>query len=365
MDKINNPDGTEKTIEATDLSPRQKLLSEVGQKLLLAREARDEQLSAVIRKLKLRESNLKALEEGNWDYLPDDVYALGFLRQYSNYLELDLKDEIQRIKNDEYILTRPLTFPDPPVAPSHKWAWIAGTAFIILFITFNVFNQDTVRNILTSPEPTLQEVEQVAADTTLESESNSALPAQQASSEVENADANNSPLPEQPQAETNSEHVAAEPALPADNVSTSTENQPLINSPQPSAVEKSSATLATTTPQAIINLTAKPAVESEETVKSAGGEPETHQFRFEAVTESVWLQVFLPGKTENAKGKLLKEVLLQKGKHISINKAVDSLWITCGNPAAMRIKVDGQIKADTGSLGDVGKVLRNYHFRIN
>ena len=105
--------------------------------------------------------------------------------------------------------------------------------------------------------------------------------------------------------------------------------------------------------------------ESEETVEPADNEPAIHQFRFEAVTESVWLQVFLPGKTENAKGKLLKEVLLQKGNHISINKAAGSLWITCGNPAAMRIKVDGQVKADTGSLGDIGKVLRNYHFRIN
>ncbi len=224
MDKTNNTDATEIAIEETDLSPRQKLLSEVGQKLVLAREARGEQLSVVVRALKLREANLKALEEGDWDCLPDDVYALGFLRQYSSYLALDLKEEIQRIKNDQYILTRPLTFPDPPVAPSYTWAWIAGTAFIILFVAFNIISQDAMHNFLFSPKTAPQKVEQGAADATQETESNSASSAQQTVTEIEPAAVIDSPPVSAPPSEpalieANSEPPAtAEPTPQADDV---------------------------------------------------------------------------------------------------------------------------------------------------
>ncbi len=329
-------DETEIAVEAIDLSPRQKLLSDVGQKLTQAREARHEQLSIVVRKLKLSEANLKALEEGDWDCLPDDIYALGFLRQYSSYLALDLENEIQHIKNDQYTLTRPLTFPDPPVAPSYRWAWIAGTAFIILFITFNLVNKDTVQDFLISPKITPQKKEQIATDTTSS--------AQQILPTTENSVANDSPpvpASASPLIEVTPEHAAT------------TETATVI-SETPSA------------PQAVINLTTVPVLPagSMETIKPADHEPTVHNFRFEAVTESVWLQVFRPDETGNAKGKLVKEVLLQKGHHVIITEATDSLWITSGNPAAMRIEVDGQVQAELGSLGDVGKVLRNYHFKV-
>ena len=89
-----------------------------------------------------------------------------------------------------------------------------------------------------------------------------------------------------------------------------------------------------------------------------------HSFRFEAVSDAVGMQVFLPD-ANGKKGELRKEVLLQGGKSFTINEAVDSLWITCGNPVALRISVDGQVVSEAGSLGSVGKVLRDYHFQIN
>jgi hypothetical protein len=383
MDEVEN---TEATAAMPVQSPRQRLLSEIGQKLLLARETRGEQLSIVVRKLKLREFHLQALESGNWDCLPDDVYALGFLRQYANYLALDLEDEIRRIKNDEYILTRPLTFPDPPVAPSYKWAWIAGTAFVILFVTFNILNQDTVRDMLTTAtsdslktEQTTPASENVPPAGNVSTEDNSTsdnlektvtaqiqktgnisiLSTSEAPTEVKPTAASHLlPVPEIPAkaalARASPEQISIKPT--ADKTSTS------------SNTKESTAELASATAQpAIIDLIANPALpaKSGEAASPTNNKPATvHYYLFEAVTASVWLQIFLPDETGEAKGKLYREVLLQKGQHSGIKEAVDSLWITSGNPAAMRIKVDGQIQAEVGSLGKIGRVLRNYHFKV-
>lgn len=367
MDEAENMEAAELEAEASVQSPRQKLLSEIGQKLVLAREARQEQLSIVVHRLKLRESHLLALEGGNWDCLPDDVYALGFLRQYASYLSLDLESEIQRIKNDHYILTRPQTFPDPPVAPSYEWAWVAGTAFVVLFIAFNVLNQDTVQNLLISPKTAPLNAEQTA-------------PASEESSLAANTGAENNPASgnmeeaaTESTQETGTASISSTLEAPSEaEQATASDSPPVPETPAESLafspVEKSTATLATATASpAIPVLTAEPALpaESEETAGLTGNKPATvHHFRFEAVTESVWLQIFLPDETGQAKGTLYKEVLLQTGQHYSVKEAVDSLWLTCGNPVAMRIKVDEQIQAEVGSLGDVGEVLRDYHFKV-
>ncbi|MFQ5344790.1 MAG: helix-turn-helix domain-containing protein, partial [Mariprofundus sp.] len=131
------PSDSEQNTEP-ELSPRQMLLQDIGKKLTQAREACQQSVEKPARKLNLQKRHLEALENGNWDDLPDDVYVIGFLRQYSHYLNVDLSDEIHRLKNDQYTLTKPLTFPDPPVAPSRQWAWIAGSAFILLFFAFNL-----------------------------------------------------------------------------------------------------------------------------------------------------------------------------------------------------------------------------------
>ena len=384
MGKIENTETAEAAVETPVQSPRQHLLTQIGQKLIQAREARNEQLSAVTRKLRLSKVHLQALEAGNWDNLPDDVYALGFLRQYSKYLALDLDDEIQRIKHDQYILTRPLTFPDLPVAPSYKWAWISGAAFVILFVVFNIVNRDAVWDMLISPKTTSPKTEQTGADSTESSlaahtdavnslaSGNIEEAATKPTQKTESTPA--SPMPETLSAaeqgtapvseivpETSPEHA---PAAPADSISTSIKNQPEAELPEPSpSIEATTASTAST----IINLGEKPALasESEGTAGLTDSDAAIHHFRFEAVNEAVWLQIFLPDETGEAKGAFLKEVLLQPGFHSNIKQAVDSLWITCGNPVALRVKVDGQMLAEAGSLGDIGKVLRDYQLKID
>lgn len=296
--------------EGAAQTPRQALLDEIGRKLVQARESRDESLTRVVRRLKLRRVHLEALESGNWEPLPDDVYALGFLRQYSDYLSLDLSEDIQRLKNDQYALTRPLTFPDPPVAPSRRWAWIAVIAFILLFIVFNVAGP----NLSSPPESGQQEPAEAVVE-------------------------NGSPAP----AETADEAVA-EPPKEADEAP----------APEPRPA-----------PAPVAQQAAPAAAEAEQMpAEEPAAMPAVHSFRFEAVSEAVWLQLFLPGEN-GEKGELRKEALLESGESFTIHEAVESLWITCGNPVALRISVDDRVIAEPGSLGPAGKVLRDYHLQVS
>ena len=134
--ETHSPDQPEKE----QVTSRQDLLADIGRRLREARENRRISIDEVARELKLRAVYLAALEEGDWDTLPGDIYGIGFIRQYARFLELDLEDDIAHIKSGEYRLTRPLTFPDPPIAPAKRWAVTAALLFILLLIAFNIFH---------------------------------------------------------------------------------------------------------------------------------------------------------------------------------------------------------------------------------
>jgi len=287
-----------------EVIPRQEQLNSIAAKLIAAREARGEKIDQAVQKLKLSKSHLEALEQGNWDLLPDEIYALGFLRQYCQHLQLDLSDDIKQLKNEQYTLGKPLTFPDPPVAPSKKWAWFAGGMFIILLMLFNVINNQ-------------DDHQQNPVDT------------QNSEEELDLA----SLSPDETGMETPQVHVGPE------------------------------VTAAPVTHKPIVNLEAANTATSE-TAANAKKVAIRHVYKFEAVTGAVWIQIFAPNESGTGRGSLLKEVLLQQGQYSSIRKSVDSLWINCGNAPSLRVKVDGKTVADTGSLGGGKKVLRDYHFKI-
>lgn len=284
-------------------SPRQALLIEIGRKLTAAREKRGESIDAPARLLKLSRSNLASLESGDWAGLPDEVYALGFLRQYSRHLQLDITHELELLKNGQYLLTKPLTFPDPAVAPSRKWAWIAGIAFVVFFILFNILNSSNGEIETSDAEVEFVPAEQSDVDTTVDE---------------------------------------AEPG----------------NDEQTPAVETGTSAIADRPTTA----TATTAVET--TQETAPAPAQKHLYRFEAVGGDVWLQIFLPDESGVKRGKPHREALLKQGYHIDVSSRSERLWITCGNAPSLRIKVDGKIAADTGSLSNNRKILRDHLFTI-
>jgi len=135
-----------------EASSREELLLELSNCLKHARELQGLSIEEIALSLKLRTPYLRALESGNWDDMPGEVYAIGFLKQYASYLNIDVSESVELLKTGQYKLTRPVTFPDSPLAPSKTWVIIAALAFIVLFIIFNLFDDSSSDNPLPQSE---------------------------------------------------------------------------------------------------------------------------------------------------------------------------------------------------------------------
>jgi len=116
------------------------LKKSLGNLLARARNEREISLVQAVTDLKLNREYLQALESGDWTSLPGRFYARGFLRQYARYLNVDIRAELEALKTGDYQLTRPHTFPDPPIAPKKFWAITSGITFLLLLVLFNIFS---------------------------------------------------------------------------------------------------------------------------------------------------------------------------------------------------------------------------------
>lgn len=94
---------------------------EFGQTLKEAREKRGLTLEAAEEATKIRRRYLKALEEENIKLLPEEVYSVGFLKNYARFLGLDPEPLVHELKN-LYPPTReePLEYVPPVQAPLRR-----------------------------------------------------------------------------------------------------------------------------------------------------------------------------------------------------------------------------------------------------
>ncbi len=90
--------------------------SGVGQILRAARERTGKDVAEVAILLRIRQPFLQALEEGRHRDLPGGTYAIGFLRTYADFLELDGEEMVRRFKqeaSDDLHPRSELVFPSP------------------------------------------------------------------------------------------------------------------------------------------------------------------------------------------------------------------------------------------------------------
>ncbi|SJZ31502.1 helix-turn-helix domain-containing protein [Selenihalanaerobacter shriftii] len=64
-------------------------MKEIGQKIKEARLAKEIDIEEVQQETKVRSKYLKAIEEGNFNIIPQEVFLKGFLRVYANHVGLD------------------------------------------------------------------------------------------------------------------------------------------------------------------------------------------------------------------------------------------------------------------------------------
>jgi len=298
----------EKKSTADDL--KIQIQARLGQRLHATRERREITITEASSRLRIREVYLKGLESGDWSDLPEEVYVLGFLRQYAALLGEDFHEDIEMLKSGSYQLTKPFTMPDPPIAPNKMWAMAAGILFVLLFILFNVVGDGEKE----TPPP------EAPASGTSPLPVEKTATRQTASKEMAKGDI--SPATQSPEAESDS-------GKPSTNTNTEALSQ------MDKDTESSS-----------------PAAPPENMLK-------THRYRLLAIEASAWLQV------HNPSGTLLKEALLHPGQSLRLESSASFLSVTCGNAAALQIEVDGVLYAAAGTLGAPEKVLRDFRIEVS
>jgi len=75
-------------------------MSELGERLREARESQGISLSQAAVETRILQRYLVALEDGDYQHLPGDVYARGFIRNYANYLGLPVDELIELYRQD-------------------------------------------------------------------------------------------------------------------------------------------------------------------------------------------------------------------------------------------------------------------------
>src|SRR5437773_10880777 len=73
-------------------------MNSVGEYFKQVREAKGLTLEEVASKTRIHPEFLRALEEGNFSKLPDQVFAKGFVRSYARSLGLDEEDAMHRFE---------------------------------------------------------------------------------------------------------------------------------------------------------------------------------------------------------------------------------------------------------------------------
>jgi len=315
----------EETAQATTgINPRVQL----GERLSQARQTHEMSLSEASERLRIRANYLEALESGDWAPLPEEVYVMGFLRQYAGLLGVDINADLEALKPGEYQLTKPFTMPDPPIAMNRAWAITAAACFFVLLILFNVVDEGEKERIPAQPPATLPltEVEAPAPpeDQVAVVSGESATPEE---ADTTGATGNT----QTPETATTDETAAPEQATSVGGVT-----------------EQSAATASPDDQVSVVS------VIEHEASPNQSDEATHHSYQISAVDQDVWLQVHAPD------GSLVKEALLRSGQSMVLSSSDAYLLLTAGNPLALSISIDGNNVAAPGTLGEKDKVLRDH-----
>lgn len=152
--------------EATNLKPKVKTEAQkdkkenkeipavegkVGIMLREARLKKDKTVAEVAKELCIRKVYLQAIEDSNYDEIPDFPYGVGFVRSYAEYLKLNsnrmvqlFKEETGSKKQDKYFIAEP---PVEIAAPNKKYLLVSLISIALIALAWLIFNQNHEENI--------------------------------------------------------------------------------------------------------------------------------------------------------------------------------------------------------------------------
>ena len=88
--------------EETPIINHQQIATKIGEQLRIARKENNISLETIADELKIRQHHLENFENGNYQELPETTYAMGFIKSYGQYLNIqtdDILDEFRSVLN--------------------------------------------------------------------------------------------------------------------------------------------------------------------------------------------------------------------------------------------------------------------------
>lgn len=137
-------------------------MSQLGERLRVAREAQGIAVSQAAADTRILARYIIALEEGDYQYLPGDVYARGFIRNYANYLGL-AADELVELYRVDRGVTDPIKIVSATSAPRIRGLFVPsffGVFFVVLalivvsYLVLNLTNSLGTRRVADAPVAT-------------------------------------------------------------------------------------------------------------------------------------------------------------------------------------------------------------------
>lgn len=108
----------------------------VGDILQRARVQKNLTLDDLEVAIRVNRAHLVAIEEGRLEDLPGRVYALGFIRAYATYVDLDSEKIIELLKQQSGKKIAPQNISVPDTSISEDFSVPSGTIFFIIFFLF-------------------------------------------------------------------------------------------------------------------------------------------------------------------------------------------------------------------------------------
>ena len=133
--------------------------SQVGDILIEGRKKKRQKLQTVSKNLKIRTVYLEAIEQGEFDVLPEGPYAAGFVRTYAEYLGLDASDVVSKFKEEQKAKLKPkitLNMHQPEadeVQPNFNYVLIGVVLVIIIYAIWSSFSpSDNNDEVIIEPD---------------------------------------------------------------------------------------------------------------------------------------------------------------------------------------------------------------------
>jgi len=318
----------------TESETRAAPLLGVGQMLRSAREKAGKSLQDVSAATRITPTNLAALEAERFSDLPAPIYALGFVRTYANYLDLDAEEAVRRMKleNAGARAAKSVSFPKPTDRGRGPAGRLALIALLVALAVYGVWyvTAQTGRNggLIFSSAPPPSDALPAAAP---EPEPEQAAPIEEVAA----------PVSEQPDA-------------------SAPENIPDISAPPPEPVAPELALVTPEMPEtvalapeteisgAVAALPEAPAPEMPAPEAPANGAAPP-AVRLLAIADA-WIEV------KRADGEVITTRVLLAGEEY-LPPDEPGLRLTTGNAGALEIYVNGQVVAPLGRRGVIVRAV--------